>query len=109
MVVFYSQHISEVLMSKLIVATPDGMDCTVREKIVRKINQMFCDSLPSGLLFVQVKEVAAPQDVRSENDVAYRTTPCGVGGVALIDEREFILFFLSGSSDIVLRYISKSV
>lgn len=93
-------------MRPLIIDIAFELPDVIRALLEKRIRQVVFE--PSvKLIFVQVK--IAPASIIEERVAGqvYRITLCGVGGVALADEREFLLFQKAETEPLQLQYIQK--
>ena len=93
-------------MRPLIIDIAFDMSEVIRALLEKRIKQVVFEP-PLKLFFVQVR--IAPMSILEERVVGhvYRITLCGVGGVALAGEREFLLFQKAEAEPLQLQYIKK--
>ena len=81
----------------------------IKTPLEKRIRQVICEP-PPGLILVrvqvatQLKSVVLTEEVHGD---VYRITLCGVGGVPLQTEREFLLFQTHSKSLFLLQRIAK--
>ncbi len=93
-------------MQRLVIDIAFEMSEAIKVLVEKRIRQIV-DDPPMNLFFVQVKIVAdSLVEVRVVGRV-YRVTLCGVGGRALSDEKEFLLFQTAQDEPLRLQYIQK--
>lgn len=93
-------------MPLLIIDIAFPMPPDVKERVEGRIRQIVIEP-PANLFFVRIKVVS---DSLVEGRVVgqvYRVTLCGVGGKALADEREFLLFQTAALEPLRLQYVAK--
>jgi hypothetical protein len=91
----------------LIIDTDFALSEDATAELCRRINQILCEP-PPALFFVQVRIIPASiDDIGMVVGDIYRVTLCGVGGVALPEERKFLLFKKEHNGSLQLRYIAK--
>ncbi len=79
----------------------------IQTSLERKIRQIVCEP-PKTLFFVQVRIVDTSVVGESVFGNVYRITLCGLGGVPLTEEKEFLLYQVQpGTSSFLLRYVVK--
>ena len=92
-------------MRPLIIDIAFPMHTGVREQVEKRVRQMVSEP-PKNLLFVRIKIVTASVIEGSVAGEVYRVTLCGVGGKALVDEREFLLFQTTADEPLRLQYVA---
>ncbi len=93
-------------MPSLVIDIAFPMQPEVKERVESRIRQIVIEP-PANLFFVRIKIVSDPQVQGRVVGQVYRVTLCGVGGKALADEREFLLFQTAAEEPLRLQYVAK--
>lgn len=109
----FSDRVLPVLLRRLLVSIIIDIAFSLPEHIKapleRRIRQVICEP-PPGLILVRVQvttQFKCQSLTEAVHGDVYRITLCGVGGVPLQTEREFLLFQTHPKSLFLLRRIAK--
>jgi hypothetical protein len=107
-VLYLPAYVRRVIMAvlPLIVDINFPIESVLAQELRRRIAQIVCEP-PATLFFVQVRITSvAKTTVAGVVGNIYRVTLCGLGGVPLKEEREFLLFKKEPNGSFQLQYIA---